>query len=279
MTGVMAKFIKTFLHLNTLPLPSTVLIMLLFIVSFYASSQNVLLDSIELNHYKPVAVNIKTYDEFMLSANYYAGDKDAGGVIVLHDCESHKGTYADLSESIAQQGLHTLLVDLRGYGASVSEVYSHNDVKSNAINIVNFQAKMAQITAHWTEDLLAAYQVLSKKIDKDKGIAVLASGCTSAYAVSLAEKVKLNALVMITPKMADNDKERYKRLVDIPNYFITSVYHQLSYDTAQELFRWNGNKRSKIQTFNGSGFNSQLLYRQNNLVKDIALWLKTGLSQ
>lgn len=279
MTYVMPKFIKKMLNFDMLTRSNTILIMLLFIASFYTRSQEVLPQSMELNPYKPQLIDINAKDEFKISANYYVGDNDAGGVIVLHDCESQKVTYGDLAKSLAEQGLHTLQLDLRGYGASVSEVYSSDHAKSNALNIVDFQAKMAQITAHWAEDLLAAYQVLANKIDKDSGIGVIASGCTTAFAVSLAEKVKLNAIVMITPTMADNDKERYKRLVDIPNYFITSVNHQNSYDTAQELFRWNGNQRSKIQIFNGSGFNYQLLYRKNNLVNDIALWLKTELNR
>jgi esterase/lipase len=136
---------------------------------------------------------------------------------------------------------------------------------------------MSLITAHWPSDLMAAYQSLIKKIDKRKGVSVVASGCSGAYAVTLADKIQLNSMVMLTPKMSYSDKERYKNLIDIPNYFITSSSHQESYETAQELFSWNGSKGSKLQIFKGNDHNYQLISHKNNLVNDIALWIKFNL--
>ena len=136
---------------------------------------------------------------------------------------------------------------------------------------------MAVITAHWTDDLLTAYQFLANKIDKNKGVAVVASGCAAAYAIALAEKIQLNSMVMITPKMADSHKERYKHLVDIPNHFISSVSQSDSYETVQELFAWNGDKYSKMQIFNGSKHGFQLTYQQKHLANDIAVWVKSNL--
>jgi hypothetical protein len=136
---------------------------------------------------------------------------------------------------------------------------------------------MALIMANWADDLIATHQFLSNKIGKNKNIAVVASGCSSAYAVALAEKNQLNSLVMITPKMAYSDKERYKNLIDIPSYFITSSHHQDSYQTVQELFAWNGAKQSKIQVFKGDYLNKQLISRQKYLINDIALWVKFNL--
>jgi len=51
------------------------------------------------------------------------------GVIVLHDCHSERTKYKTLSTSITQQGLHTLLLDFRGYDNSVDQGYSELTVK------------------------------------------------------------------------------------------------------------------------------------------------------
>lgn len=229
--------------------------------------------------YMPTTVQIKSKarDDFLLFTDYYTGDERAGGVIVLHDCGNNRSSYSALAKSITQQGLHTILVDLRGYGESVSQAYSQEEAKRKATDIVSYQGAMASISAYWPEDLLAIHQFLSTKINKNKGIAVVSSGCSSAYAVSLAEKAQLSAIVMITPEMDYSDKERYKNLIDIPSYFITSANHQNSYETTQELFTWNGSKRSKVQIFKGTSYNYQLIARQKNLINDIAIWLKFNL--
>ncbi len=224
-----------------------------------------------------VKIKARQDHDFLLTANYYPGGKRSGGVIILHDCNTSKRAYISVANSLVEQGLHTLLLDLRGYGESVSPAYSEELAKRNSSDIVSYQGEMALITANWPEDLLAAYQYLAKKLGKNKEIAVVSSGCSSAYAVALAEKIHLNALVMITPKMNYSDKERFKNLIDIPSYFITSSNHQDSYNTAQELFIWNGAKKSKMQIFKGGRYNQQHISAKNFLSNDIALWLKSNL--
>jgi dienelactone hydrolase len=217
--------------------------------------------------------------DFLLSADYRffpekASAKNMAGVIVLHDCQSQWTKYKALSTSIAEQGLHTLSLDFRGYGNSVAQGYSHLEVKKNATDIVSYQNDVAVLKSYWAEDLLAAYEFLRSKVDKSKGISIVASGCAGAYAVALAEKVHLNSLVLLTPEMSYADKERYKNLIDIPSYFISSAQHAISYATAQELFTWNGAKQSKLQVYKGDKLNYQIIKSHKYLVNDIALWLK-----
>jgi len=251
----------------------TSLVVMLFSVNTHAFEN----ETIAKNVPKIVQIKARKDNDFLLFADYYQGGKRSGGAIVLHDCNNDRRSYRAVAKSLAQQGLHTLLVDLRGYGDSLSPEASQEEVKKKSSDIVSYQNEMALITANWTDDLLSMYQFLSKKVDGSKGISVVASGCSGAYVVSLAEKIHLNSMVMITPKMTYGDKERYKNLVDIPTYFITSSHHQDSYESSQELFTWNGAKRSKIQVFKGTYYEKQLVSRQKHLVNDIALWVKFNL--
>jgi predicted alpha/beta hydrolase len=247
-------------------------------VSFYSAATEPLVNITEIVSPKVLPVKLSANDEFILSADYYAGDNRSGGVLVLHDCENKRGAYSVVADKLAEQGLHILLVDLRGYGESVSQTYSRIKAKNKAVDIVSFQGEMARITAHWSKDLMVAYQFLVKKIDKSKGISVVSSGCSAAYTVALAENVQLNSMVMITPQMTYGDKERYKNLIDIPVYFITSVNHLDSYETADELFTWNGEKHSKMEIFKGTSHNYQLIHRKKYLANAIAIWVKDNLN-
>jgi dienelactone hydrolase len=225
-----------------------------------------------------VAFQARSDNDFLLIADYVflpekANAKQMPGVIVLHDCHHERSDYQRLTMSIAEQGLHTLALDFRGYGQSIAEGYSAFEVKKNASDIGSYQSEMALLTSYWPQDLVAAYHYLRRKVNKGLGISVVAGGCAANYAVALAEKVHLSSLVLITPEMSYGDKERYKNLIDIPSYFIGSTHHMASIGTAKELFEWNGAARSKMQVFKGDKANYQLIKANKYLVNDVAQWL------
>ncbi len=225
-----------------------------------------------------VAFQARSDNDFLLMADYVflperAKAKQMPGVIVLHDCQHQRNDYQRLTMSIAEQGLHTLALDFRGYGQSVTEGYSALELKKNASDIISYQSEMALLTSYWPQDLLAAYHYLRRKVNKDLGISVVAGGCAANYAVALAEEVHLSSLVLITPEMSYGDKERYKNLIDIPSYFIGSTHHMASIATVKELFDWNGAARSKMQVFKGDKANYQLIKANTYLVNDVAQWL------
>jgi alpha/beta superfamily hydrolase len=222
-------------------------------------------------------VQFKAQDEFLLAGLYYPGKAKSAGVIILHDCANDSRNYQLLAKKLSDQGLNTLLMDLRGYGESATSEVSQQKIKAQAKSIVEYQSGLALITSYWEGDLLTAHAFLRSKVDKKKEIAIVSSGCSAIYAVSLAEKIHLNSMVMITPQMSFSDKERYKNLVDIPTYFINSSHHHETFQTTKELFEWNGSNLSKIQIFKGNHYDYALLKRKNYLVDDIALWLKANL--
>jgi hypothetical protein len=247
----------------------------------YAQSEQALIEPVKIAPTRQYQVKFKARvdHDFLLAADYLffpnkALDKNMPGVIVLHDCHSDRKEYIKLSTSIAEQGLHTLSLDLRGYGGSVTEGYSELAVKKNAIDIISYQTEVAVLKSYWPEDLLAAYNFLRKKVDSSKGISIVSSGCAGSFAVALSEQVHLNSMVLITPEMTYADKERYKNLIDIPSYFISSAQHAMSYATARELFTWNGSAHSKLQVYKGDKLNYQIIRTNKYLVNDIALWLK-----
>lgn len=226
-----------------------------------------------------VKFKVNTDDDFSLTGDYYAGDKSSGGVIVLHDCKSNRRRYGAMAKGFSQQGLHTLTLDLRGYGDSVSSEFSRDKIKQEAIDIIAYQSEMALLTTYWQEDLIAAYHFLRSKISAKQDIAIVTSGCSAIYGIALAEKILLNSIVMITPQMTFADKERYKNLIDIPSYFVASSHHTDSYQTTQELFIWNGSKKSKMQIFKGGRYNYQLIGREKPLINDIGRWLALNLNK
>jgi hypothetical protein len=218
-------------------------------------------------------VNFTADDGFLLSGDYYLGDILGAGVLLLHDCAHSSKSYSLLGELLAKQGLNALALDLRGFGASESDEFSHQAIKKQVKNIVSYQAEVATLTSYWEKDLLSAYNYLRNKVGNEHPISIVASGCSVNEAVTLAENIRINSFVILSPIMDYMEKEHYKNLIDIPAYFVSSAHHSDSALTAEELFSWNGDSRSTSQVFKGVSQGHQLLRRNKFLAHNIALWL------
>ncbi|MFQ3193010.1 MAG: esterase/lipase [Paraglaciecola sp.] len=226
----------------------------------------------------PQKVTFHADDDFVLSANYYLGDTLGGGVLLLHDCSHSSESYNVLGELLAEQGINALAIDFRGYGASESEDFSHQTIKYQVKDIVSYQAEVAMLTSYWEKDVLAAYNYLRNKIGEQQPISLVASGCSVNEAVRLAEKIRINSFVILSPIMDHIEKEHYKNLIDIPAYFVSSADHADSFLTAQELFSWNGDRHSTSQVFQGVDQGHNLLRRNKYLAINLTSWLNTTLN-
>ena len=213
-------------------------------------------------------------DGFLLSGQYFAGKEKSAGVLLLHDCRHDSRVYQQLNTLLSASGLHVLAVDLRGFGGSESEIFSYDELKKKAKSMATFQSELLRISSFWPSDVLTAYQYLRARISKASHISVVSAGCSAKQAINLAASIRINSFVMITPELTYAEKEQYKNLIDIPVYFIASIHDAQTYQSITELFAWNGNKDSTLQTFKGDYTGNFLMRRQVNLTDNIASWLK-----
>ncbi|WP_448565847.1 alpha/beta hydrolase [Thalassotalea ganghwensis] len=218
-------------------------------------------------------VRFKTQDELMLAGYYFSGLEQRPGVLILHDCSNSAESYTMLAKAIAETGLNALALDLRGYGYSSNVIYSHSIIKKTSKDLNMYQSEVVRITSFWESDIAAAYHYLQNKIGKEQPISVVSSGCTAPQAVYLAEKIRVHSFVMITPKFSFMDREKYKNLIDIPVYFLSSAHHAESNQVAQELFEWNGDGLSSLQIVKGNREGHIVLNRNPYLLSNIATWL------
>ncbi|WP_206486078.1 alpha/beta hydrolase [Thalassotalea sp. G2M2-11] len=222
-------------------------------------------------------VKFMTKQNFMLAGKYYAGNAAQAGVLLLHDCSHDSNAYSQLAEKLSEHGLHALALDLRGYGDSVSDDFSHTNIKKGAKNISSYESEVTLLTSYWKDDVMAAYQYLRKRIDKMKNIAVVSAGCSAAQAIYLAQDIRINSFVMLTPILNYMEKEHFKNLIDIPIYFIASTQHTSTFETTKELFEWNGDNHTLARAYKGDLLGQSLLRSKKFLANDIALWLSNTL--
>lgn len=224
-------------------------------------------------------VNITAIDGFELVGQYYPGKSNASGVLLLHDCHHDSQSYQALLTTLSSLGLHALAIDFRGYGASTSEKFSHAAIKGSTKDFATYQLEVARLMAFWPSDVLAAHKFLRERLTNTADVAVVSSGCSALQAIELAEKSRINAFVMITPELTYMQKESFKNLIDMPIYFLSSVYHANTFLTAKELFDWNGDSRSLSQVFKGAKHGDSLLNGRRYIIKNVASWLEDTLDK
>lgn len=218
-------------------------------------------------------IKIAAKPEFTLNAHYFKAQKSQGGVLIFHECKNNVSAFLSLAEHLQKLQIDALVLDMRGFGESTSEVYSHEAIKKKSKDIVTYQQNSALLNAYWGDDALLAYKYLREKVSSKQPISVVSSGCSAFTAVQLAEEVHLKTAVYISPKMDFMAKERYKNLVDIPTYFFGSAHQTESFQTAKELFNWNGDNRTKVQLAKGTLHSNNFLAPNSGLIADIAEWI------
>src|SRR5713226_9954062 len=60
-------------------------------------------------------------DGVKLKVTYYSARKPGPGVLLLHQCNRERKTWDPLATQLAQEGIHVLTLDYRGYGESGGE--------------------------------------------------------------------------------------------------------------------------------------------------------------
>jgi len=218
-------------------------------------------------------------DKFKLSAQFNSGSAMAGGVLLLHDCQHLAKDFQPLHSALVKQGLFVLALDLRGFGDSQSDIYSHQSIRLQSDDIVSYQGQLAALMLHWEKDVYLAYQYLQHAMNNSQSISIVTSGCSSNQAIYLAQKTALKSIVMLAPELSFNDKEQFKHLADMPIYLLSAKYLTEAMLNAQELFEWSGDKHSVLQIFKGNGSSYYLLKKQAYLNENIAIWLQSTLAE
>ncbi len=252
---------------------STFLLLIIFSFALYAEESGF------AGAFSEQQVKIAAKPDFTLNAHFYKAKESLGGALILHECNNQVEKFLSLAENLQRNNIDALVLDMRGFGGSISENYSHEAIKRKSKDIVTYQQHFALLSAYWGDDALLAYNFLREKVQKKLPISIVSSGCSAFTAVQLAEEVHVKAAVYIAPEMDFMAKERYKNLVDIPTYFFGSVHHTESFQTTRELFNWNGDRRTKVQLAKGALYNADFLAKNSDLFADIAQWIARNSSQ
>jgi dienelactone hydrolase len=103
-------------------------------------------------------VDLKAADGTALKATYFAAEKPGPGVLLLHQINRDRKSWDELAAQLAAAGIHTLTLDLRGFGESGTRLEKLTE------------AERSKYRRGWPEDVDAALDYLSSRPRVDRNL-------------------------------------------------------------------------------------------------------------
>lgn len=150
---------------------------------------------------KTVNLDILASDGINLKATYYSPGKPGPGMLLLHECDMDRKSWQSLATSLANNGIHVLTFDYRGYGETVAsgDLYEHI-----AADVDSALAKLMS----------------QPGVDKNR-IAAGGASCGVSNSIQLAiRNDKIRALFLLTGPIPEEGVVYIKSHPDVPVFAI-----------------------------------------------------------
>lgn len=212
---------------------------------------------------------IRSHDGFELAGRFRDAGKRSGAVLMLHQCdrEGEATGLEGLARSLANRGFHALEVDLRGYGASVSDAFDGENWR--------------EAQEHFDRDIAAAHRALVSRPEVDDSrIALLGASCGGRFAVNLGRAVAIRGIVLLSVGLGNSPAELLGGVKGLPLLCIAS--EDDPYGRAAEsmriAFETSEDPASGLLLLKGDAHGAPLLAQEPWLSPAILDWLAARLN-
>jgi dienelactone hydrolase len=192
----------------------------------------------------PRDVALTAPDGVTLKATYYAAAQPGPGVLLLHMCNTDRGSWAPLGNRLAAAGLHALALDYRGYGQSGGERFEDDPQKQQRL-----------VAEKWPGDVDAAlaWLVAQPGVDGARlGFAGGSCGVHQAIQVASRHPEKARALVLLAGGTNRDGVEFLAANPWLPVFAAAAADDQYDAD-APRTMKWftelTGNRRNRFSGF------------------------------
>ncbi|PKH89111.1 dienelactone hydrolase family protein [Colwellia sp. Bg11-28] len=228
-------------------------------------------------------ITLTTPDNFALKADYYPSNNGVKpaikrAVLMLHQCNYNRTMYDNIGAQLAQQSIHALSLDFRGFGESISSEFNVADVRK--LPQAERGKAWSNMSSHWPEDVQLAFNYLKEKVGNNGKVGIIGASCGGSQAINLAEKESISAISFFSSSQRDENIARYgKTLIDTPTLIIASEDDGRTFTSAQQLFSTAKNPSSKMISYKGSMHGYPLLDSDKALETTIVTWFSSELNK
>lgn len=210
-------------------------------------------------------------DGVKLRATYTSPGKKGPAMLLIHQCNSNRGSWTDLTDQLVEAGVHVLTMDLRGFGDSPGEPISGREA---------FQQLMQKSPG----DVDAALALLlSQKGVDGKRIGVGGASCGAMLTADLAARnPKIHTLMLLSGPPSESAVAHIADDADLSVFVAAATEDSIVPGIADRLrsaAEGSPNEASKAMIIDGTEHGVPMFSADPDLEPALVEWLITQLKR
>ena len=211
----------------------------------------------------PQDVNLTAPDGVILKATFYGAAKPGPGILLLHQCNRDRKSWATLAPQLAAYGFHVLALDLRGYGDSGGPVF---------VDLPN--ARRVTEQAKWPADIDVAYSYLTAQAGVDKQrIGAAGASCGVNNSIQLARRhPEVKTLVLLSGPTNRDGRAYLRQAGGMPILGSAADDDGTAAGDMEWLLSFSANPNNKFLHYTTGGHGTEMFAVQRELQPAIRAW-------
>ena len=214
-------------------------------------------------------VTLKAADGTELKGTYYAAQKPGPGLLLLHQCNADRTSWATFATAAAARGIHVLTLDFRGFGESGGPRFERTE------------AQQAAIRDAWPGDIDAAFTFLTTREGVDKArIGAAGASCGVNQAAQLARRhPEVRSVVLLSGGVEPNAREHIRNTPGLSVLAVGSLDDGNIVQTMRWISGWSAHPASKFVEYKAAGHGTEMFAVESDLQPMMLEWFDTQLTR
>jgi pimeloyl-ACP methyl ester carboxylesterase len=203
---------------------------------------------------QPRNLDILASDGIKLKATYYSPGKPGPGMLLLHECDMDRKSWQSLATALANNGIHVLTFDYRGYGETTAsgDFYEHI-----AADVDSALAKL----------------LLQPGVD-NKRIAAGGASCGVYNSLQLAARNdKIKALFLLTGPIPEEGVAYIKSHPDMPVFAIENGDEAAAVKELDAIIKNSKNPASTVKAYKNGAHGVPIFDKHPDIIPTVTNWL------
>ena len=215
----------------------------------------------------PVPVTLKAPDGITLKASYYSPGKPGPAVMLLHQCNASRSSWASLATAAASRGYHVLAMDYRGFGESGGD--QSDDP----------QAQGQIVATKWPGDVDAAFAWLLAQpgVDKDR-IGAAGASCGVNQSVQLARRhPEVKTVILLSGGLNADARDYLRKTPWMPVLAAASLDDGTTVEGMRWNLGWSRHPKNKFLEYKAAGHGTEMFAVEKGLQPAMLDWFDANL--
>ena len=213
-------------------------------------------------------VDLETEDGLSLKASYISPARKGPAMLLLHQCNQDRSSWAEIGKQLHDAGIHVLTLDLRGFGDSEGDGLKGDD---------GFPGFLARSQSD--VDLAFDYLVGQDLVDKGR-VGVGGASCGAMLSAELATRRDVRALMLLSGPPSDAAVAYIGASPDLAVFAAAATEDVITpgvYALLKRAVALSPHPKSTAKIFSGSEHGTPLFGKHDELEPTLIAWLTQAL--